>query len=274
MCFDNQDQILYFADCFNHRIVEWRLNAITGRIVVGANGQGTGLDQLDRPIAVIIDRQNNDLIIADRGNRRVIRYSRQKDEHREIIIENIDCHGLAMHRDGSLYVADWKNNEVRRWKNGETQGTIVAGGNGQGNRLNQLNFPNFVFIDDDHSLYVSDENNHRVMKWTSGAKEGIVVAGGNGQGNENRQLCHPQGVLVDEFGQIYVGDCENHRVMRWCEEAKEGMVVIGGNDRGQGPNQLDYPVGLSLDDEGNLYVVENGNDRVQKLEIEPAVKQN
>ena len=34
-----------------------------------------------------------------------------------------------------------EKNEVRRWKIGETKGTIVAGGNGQGNQLNQLSYP-------------------------------------------------------------------------------------------------------------------------------------
>jgi hypothetical protein len=53
----------------------------------------------------------------------------------------------------------------------------VAGGNGEGNNLNQFNHPSYIFVDEDHSVYVSDLMNHRVMKWMEGAEEGIVVAG-------------------------------------------------------------------------------------------------
>ena len=213
----------------NHRILEWELNTAHGRIVAGGNGQGSRLDQLNRPKDVIIDRQNNDLIIADQRNKRVLQWSRQTRGPGQVIIKNIDCWGLAMHRDGSLYVSDRTKNEVRWWKKGDRQGALVAGGNGQGNRLNQLDFPTYLFIDDDHTLYVSDESNHRVMKWMRGAKEGIVVAGGNGQGDRTTQFSQPNGLVVDQFGHIYVADCYNHRVMRWCEGANEGTVIIGGN---------------------------------------------
>ena len=82
--------------------------------------------------------------------------------------------------DLSMSLIDEKH-EVRRYRRGESQGTVVAGGNGNGNRLNQLSYPQYVFVDRDHSVYVSDYGNNRVMKWMEGAKEGIVVAGGQGQ---------------------------------------------------------------------------------------------
>ena len=46
-----------------------------------------------------------------------------------------------MDEQGFLYVADWYRCEVRRWRVGDSQGTLIAGGNGKGNRLNQLNGP-------------------------------------------------------------------------------------------------------------------------------------
>ena len=71
-----------------------------------------------------------------------------------------------------------KKHEVRRWKIGDKIGILVAGGNRQGNGLNQLDFPTCLCVDPDLSIYVSDRQNHRVMKWIEGATEGIVVAGG------------------------------------------------------------------------------------------------
>ena len=268
ICCDDRDQTIYIADSWNHRILEWKFNAKHNRIVAGGNGKESRIDQLNLPTDVIIDRHDNSLIVADHGNRRVMRWSRQANVHGQILISDIDCYGLAMHEDGSLYVSDCKKHEIRRWRKGETKGTVVAGGNGQGNQRNQVYTPTYLFVSDDHTLYVSDLFNHRVMKWMKNAKEGIIVAGGNGQGDLMTQLSHPHGVVIDQFGQIYVSDRRNHRVMRWCEGAKEGTIVIGCNGKGQQANQLSYPVYLSLDGEGNLYVVEEGNHRIQKFEIQ------
>ena len=258
--------MIYIADHDNHRIVEWILDTNNSRIVAGGNGQGKRLDQLNGPRDVIIDRQNNHLIIADTGNRRVMRWSRDSSSSPEIIIGDIYCVGLAMHEDGSFYVSDCEKHEVRRWKNGERHGTIVAGGNGKGNQFNQLNLPVSLFVADNHTLYISDRGNHRVMKWMCDAKEGIVVAGGNGEGNGLMQLSHPLGIIVDRSDQIYVSDCRNHRVMRWCEGEEEGRIVVGGNDREQKKNQLEYPVSLSFDDKDNLYVAVQGNHQIERFE--------
>jgi sugar lactone lactonase YvrE len=87
---------------------------------------------------------------------------------------------------------------------------IVAEGNGSANDLNQLNFPTYIFVNEDSSLYISDTRNNRVMKWRKDAREGIVVARGNGQGKSPTQLNFPQGVIADHLGQIYVAECDNH----------------------------------------------------------------
>lgn len=270
---DDQNQTIYIADYNNHRIVEWTLNGSEGHVMAGGKGQGDGIDQLNRPTDVVIDPHDNSLFVADRENRRVIRWSRQRTEHGQIVISDIDCARLFMTKDGSLYVSDCQKNEVRRWKKGDTQGTVVAGGNGRGTELNQFHFPRYLFIDDDHTLYVSDRSNHRIMKWLKDAKEGMTVAGGNGQGNQANQLSTPGGVIVDQFGHIYVADCDNDRVMRWSEGAKEGIIVAGGNGKGQEPDQLNGPTDLSFDDQENLYVVDFGNQRIQKFNIEQNEKE-
>ena len=266
ICVDDQNHLIYIADSENHRIIQWKLDADNGRIVVGGKGQGNQFDQLNEPTDVIIDRRDNTLIIADFGNRRVMKWSRQSNSLPQMIINNIDCARLAMHKDGTLYVSDHKKHAIRQWKIGEPHGTTVASGNGQGNRLNQLDSPISFFIDDDHNLYISDWNNHRVVKWIKDAKEGIVVAGGNGQGDQLTQLSYPQGVIADQYGQIYVADFYNDRVMRWCEGENQGRIVVGGNGQGQQLNQLNNPIGLSFDGEGNLYVVDRRNHRIQKFE--------
>ncbi len=169
---------------------------------------------------MIVDKENDSMIICDhRNRRRVMRWSRQNNTNRQIIISDIDCFGLTMDSNGYLYISDREKNEVRRWRIGDHRGTIVAGENGKGDHLNQLNSPTYIFVDEDYSVYVSNSGNHRVMKWMKGAKEGIVVASENGQGNSLTQLSRAQGVIVDQLGQIYVPDLGNDRVMCWCPGA-------------------------------------------------------
>ncbi|CAF5161698.1 unnamed protein product, partial [Rotaria magnacalcarata] len=168
---------------------------------------GNGLHQLQYPTDLLVDQETDSLIICDPGNRRVVRWPRRSGPTQvEILIDDIKCWGVAMDEQRYLYVSDYEKNEVRRYQLGEKNGTLVAGGNDQGDGLNQLNVPRYLFVDRQQNVYVSDRNNHRVMKWAKGAKEGIVVAGGQGQGSALTQLNHPQGLFVDTFGTLYVAD--------------------------------------------------------------------
>ncbi|CAF5002482.1 unnamed protein product, partial [Rotaria sp. Silwood1] len=238
----DDDQTIYVAEWSNHRIVEWKRGATSGQVVAGGNEQGSGDHQLSYPEDVIIDKERDSLIICDASNRRVVRWPRRNGTSGETIISNISCVGLTMDENGSLYVTDVGKNEVRRYRRGESQGTVVAGGNGSGNRLDQLSCPSYVFVDRDHSVYVSEWGNHPVMKWMEGAKQGIVVAGGQGQGNDLTQLSCPQGVVVDQLGTVYVADRWNNRIMRWPKGATQGSVVVGGNGSGEQSNQLNEPI--------------------------------
>ncbi|CAF4100188.1 unnamed protein product [Adineta steineri] len=240
-------QTLYIADLWNHRIVEWKTNATSGQVIAGGNGEGNS---------------------TNHNNRRVLRWSLQGGTSGQTIIENITCWGLTMDNEGFLYVPASEGHEVRRWRVGETNGIVVAGGNGRGDRLDQLNSPAFAFVDQHHSVFVADKNNHRVMKWMKGMSEGIIVAGGQGEGDALTQLDYPEGVIVDQLGTVYVADCNNHRIMRWKKGDTQGSIVVGGNGHGNQTNQLYYPTSLSFDQQGNLYVVDDWNQRVQKFLIE------
>jgi len=270
ICIDNTERTIYIADTSNHRIVEWKNEGINGRIVAGGNGRGNQNNQLEFPEKVIRDYITNSLIISDRCNRRIVRWSCRNDSvtQGETIISNVSCWGLAMDQEGYLYGADIEKHEIRRWKLGEDNcGVGVAGGNDVGNHLNQFNEPRYVFVDREQAVYVSDNKNHRVMKWTKGAHQGVIVAGGNGPGERLCQLSNPHGIFVDQLGTVYVADSANHRVVRWLAHATEGSLVVGEGGRGHLENQLNCPIDLTFDDENNLYVVDRDNRRVQKFFI-------
>ncbi|CAM4986752.1 unnamed protein product, partial [Rotaria socialis] len=54
-------------------------------------------------------------------------------------------YGLFVDDDQTAVIADYWNNRIIQWKNGDTtNGQVVAGGNGQGNELNQFQWPTDV----------------------------------------------------------------------------------------------------------------------------------
>ena len=264
---NDNDQSIYIAEGANHRIVKWKYGAKTGEVVAGGNSPGTQMNPLSFIITMIVDEIDDSLITCEWGSARIQRLSLQNQTNQQTIISNIRCFGLAIDNNGDLYAADNVNHTVTRWREGDTNGTIVVGGNGRGDQLNQLNAPTFIFIDEDYSIYVSDSENHRVIKWVNGAIEGIVVAGGQGHGNNLTQLFHPRGVIVDHLGNVYVADYGNHRIMRWLKGAKEGSIVVGRYGPGEGLNQLYHPCGISFDQQGNLYVASQSMSRVQKFHV-------
>ncbi|CAF1976807.1 unnamed protein product [Rotaria magnacalcarata] len=105
-----------------------------------------------------------------------------------------------------------------KWNKGATEGIVVAGGQGQGSALTQLNVPFGIVVDTLGTLYVADCYNHRVVRWTQGATQGPVIAGGNGAGAGANQFDYPIGLSFDRHGNLYVVDQSNDRVQRFSIE--------------------------------------------------------
>ena len=73
-----------------------------------------------------------------------------------------------------------------KWKQ---HANTIAGGNGKGKRLNQLDCPQGISVDDDHqTIYIADCDNHRIVEWKFGAKTGQIIAGGNGSWRSNQSI--------------------------------------------------------------------------------------
>ncbi|CAF3495269.1 unnamed protein product [Rotaria socialis] len=109
-----------------------------------------------------------------------------------------------------------KTHGVKQYRVGYNGGRVVAGANGKGNRLDQLDHPHCVFVDHDHSVYMSDKNKHRVMAWEDDAKQGTAFT------------------VVDRLCTVYVADAKNLRIMRCPKESTQRNIIAGGNgDRGQ-----------------------------------------
>lgn len=214
----DDDQTMIIVDWGNHRIVEWKSKADSGRVLIGHHGPGRGLHQLNTPTDLVIDRRTNSLIICDRGNRRVVRWPRQGNaEQGEIVLENISCWGVALDQQGHLYVSDIDENVVKRYPYPphDDEGRVVAGGTRRGMMLDELNAPSYIYVDEHQSVYVADTFNHRVMKWDKDARVGKIAARGS-----------VRGFFVDPAGNVYVAGYHDHKIMRWSKEGASQEVTV------------------------------------------------
>ncbi|CAF4069133.1 unnamed protein product, partial [Rotaria sordida] len=107
---------------------------------------------------------------------------------------------------------------------GDTNGEVVAGGHGKGNRLNQLNHPTDVSIDKEtDSLIICDLENRRVVRWSrrSGTNRGEILIGNIG--------C--RALAMDDQRYLYISDIEKREVRRYQIGDKNGTIVAGGNGK-------------------------------------------
>ena len=70
---DDDNQSIVIADFYNHRIIEWKIRETNGIVIAGGQSRENRLDQLNYPIDVLIDKETNSLLIADRENQRILR---------------------------------------------------------------------------------------------------------------------------------------------------------------------------------------------------------
>jgi sugar lactone lactonase YvrE len=110
-----------------------------------------------------------------------------------------------------LYVADFKNDRIQRFRPAERNGTTVAGVNASGTIA--LNGPSSVILDAGDHLFICDRNNHRIVGSSSLGFRCIV--GCSGGGNSASHLLNPTIISFDSLGNLYVLDSSNNRVQRF-----------------------------------------------------------
>ncbi|CAF0844843.1 unnamed protein product [Adineta steineri] len=112
-----------------------------------------------------------------------------------------------------------------KWDKWKQDAITVAGGNGKGPELNQLNRPAEIFIDEKKNIFIVDQDNHRIVEWKYDAKEGQIIAGGNGQGIRMDQLNCPTDMIVDQqTHSIIVADWKNRRVIQWLNQKQQILI--------------------------------------------------
>ncbi|RME82360.1 MAG: hypothetical protein D6775_11115, partial [Caldilineae bacterium] len=205
---------------------------------------------------------------------------------------------VAVGPDGSLYIADFDNNRVRRVAPDGTI-TTVAGGVQTGPTLcdgrpatpARLSAPTGIDVGPGGSLYIALPYAYLVCRVGPDGRLTAVAGNGNrgrgpwesdGQPATQVALGFPVDVAVAEDGSIYIADLDRHRVFRVGPDGiiitvagtgQEGFSGDGGPARqaqldftpAGGFTWLPFRTGIDVGPDGSLYIADQGNLRIRRV---------
>jgi uncharacterized protein (TIGR03437 family) len=191
--------------------------------------------------------------------------------------------GVAVDAFGDIFIADTRNNRIRKVTDTGIIYTVMGNGNagflGDGGPapLAAIHAPQGVAVDGFGNLYVADTGNHRVrmatptLNITTIAGNGRPGFSGDGAPAQNAQLNSPAAVAVDAAGNVYVADRDNNRVRVLTVGGNiatlAGNAVASGIGDG-GPAlaaQLSVPQGVYVDTAGNVFISDTGHNRIREV---------
>lgn len=184
--------------------------------------------------------------------------------------------GIAVDRNGVIYVADAANHRVRRISPqgdvstlaGSFKGYRDADGAGA-----QFNSPYGVAVDQELNVYVADTYNHRIRRISPGGEVSTVAGSGtagfrDGTGFQ-AQFNLPFSLDVDDLGNVYVADAGNHRIRKisplGAVTTVAGTGTAGRVDGEALQARFSIPNDVAIDANRNLFVADFGNHCIRKI---------
>ncbi|MEO8769622.1 MAG: hypothetical protein ABI402_06045 [Ferruginibacter sp.] len=185
---------------------------------------------------------------------------------------------IAIDIHGNIYVADTKNNRIRKISVSGQVSTIAGNGtagcrNGNASKA-QFNSPGAITIDTAGNLYVIDQDNYMIRKITANGNVTTVAGCGkagykDGYADEVKFSIDTHDIAADTQGNLYVEDGDRIRKI-----APDGYVsTIAGSSPGYADGdgalaRFNFPAGLGIDANDNIYVADLMNNRVRKISFE------
>lgn len=245
------DQVgnIYITDTYNHRAR--KVDISTGIITtIAGNGQdGFGGDDgpaieasLSEPSGIALDQEGN-IYIADLMNHKIRKVDKitgiittvagsgqgsfSGDNGPAIYAALAGPSGVALDKEGNIYIADTFNNRIRMVdKNTGFMSTIAGDGNifrigEKESSEKSISRPYATAIDSNGDIYVTDSDNHLIRKINRKTGE-IVSVAGNGKAGfspddtpaNEASLNYPFGIAIDSNDNIYIADTFNHRIRK------------------------------------------------------------
>ena len=272
---------LYIADDGNSRIQKYSKDASVGETVAGEGSgiAGVGDGFLSRPYDVAIDLNEN-VFVVDSNNQRIQLWTRGSLVGKTIagttgVVGNSANtlnypYGIAYDSiTHGIYISDYNNYRIMYYPTGVLNGTIVAGGNGQGLNTNQLSYQLSSYHDAvTNSLFISQCSTNNIIQWPLGASNWRLIAGylnGTNSSGPSGFSC-ARDITLDPMGNIYVVDRDNRRLQFFSIGQSNGMTIAGITGiLGANASLLNSPLSVVLDTQLNLYVSDGENHRIQKF---------
>lgn len=303
------DGNLFIADRNNSRIrklsTELKVSTITGTGVRGFNDAELDKAVFNNPEFLLI-LENGSILVADKSNARIrkIDSNLERSERAEVIAKSdyevstfaglgnsgyrdgskkinlfSKPQGMAIDKNGNIYLADESNHRIRMITSTGQSSTIAGTGdagsdNGAGHAASFKN-PKDIVIDSLGNLYVSDYGNHLIRKisFNTGIPMVTTFAGstsGFTDGNStDAKFKNPYGLAIDSNDNIYVADYSNNCIRKINSAAD--VTTLSGDSRGgfvDGPAadaRFRRPIDLALDSQNNLYITDSSNHRIRIL---------
>jgi sugar lactone lactonase YvrE len=190
-----------------------------------------------------------------------------------------DPFGVAVAKDGTIYVADaGESNRIRKISPDGNVTTLVGGSEGFGDGVGQsalFNTPSALALGPDGNLFVADTGNNRIRKITPEGQ--VTTVAGDGTAGyvdgpaAKAQFNGPIGLAVSEGGDIYVADTYND-VIRMITTKGEVTTIAGAGSPGyadgeQKAARFDTPCGIVIVN-NTLIVADTGNDMLRRVSAE------
>ena len=165
--------------------------------------------------------------------------------------------GIALDREGVLFVADSYNHRVQRVTPGGGVAVIGSRGSGKGQFLS----PQGIATDEKSSFYIVEQGNHRVQKYSAGGELEMIIGR---LGEREGEFRGPTSVAVAAgSGDIYVSDTGNARIQRFDYQGRFlsmlGIAKIYGHS-------LAHPHGIAVDEFDNLSVVDISTRKIAQFD--------
>jgi serine/threonine protein kinase/sugar lactone lactonase YvrE len=188
--------------------------------------------------------------------------------------------GIAIDRDGTVYVADTGNNTIRKITADNTVNTIagLAGSHGSldGKGISARFWAPFgIAVDNNQNLYVAELGNNVIRKVSPDGSV-VTVAGlagfpgrANGRGIKAR-FRNPCSIAVDDAGTLYVADMSNVAIRKIQSGSRvstlAGLAGIKGRDDGLGSGaQFGNPRAVAIDRAGNILVADSTDETIRRI---------
>jgi sugar lactone lactonase YvrE len=284
---------VYFSDCNDNLILEFDtlgdLSNLAGNGIPGSNNGVDPAASFWLPYGITSDATGN-VYVADRNNNMIREISRAG------VVTTLAGNplagstngtgtgasfnspsGVAIDGSGNIFVADSKNNLIRKINPAGGVSTLAGSGssgstNGMGTAAS-FNNPTGVAVDMAGNVYVADHGNNLIRKISP---VGMVstLAGSGSQGSSNAtgvaaSFNQPIGIAVDPGGTVYVADFGNNLIRAISTSGivstLAGTGSAGSSDGSLTTASFSGPTGIAVDGRGNVYVADFNNNAIRRI---------